>query len=398
MRFLLPSPLLLLASLAAAQDFAREAIEMVPGLTRDQRNVLYGVHARQEQIDKRMKENPPKEEAEKLLAERQGGMGGLDAAQWKRLVSIPRGPLREERYSHMVVLEVAPALERLVAATDAAQAVVAAQREQLLKGLEDRVMRARIESTCGEQQRQIERRFWRAAWYTLTPDQMRAARELFSPRYREYPDVQQQLRLLPEVTPSQSMRFRAIFAETDSENAADVAEVTRIGAELRDSKLAPEKRGELNKANGAAYGRINGRYEVQVEAVRRALTKEQLDALHARPPYLGPGELGQAPWEFAREMRLSPEQAARVKQIEAESGTARRGMQPPDMGMMMAEIGAESPQMMAVETARMGARSKVIDHFREAGHVVFAEVLTPAQVCDWVVVPEGDGPSGKSVK
>ena len=389
-----PVPLLLLAAAASAQDFAREAIEMVPGLTREQRNKLYGVYGRQEQIDKRLRENPPKEEAEKLLAERARGLGGtgLDAAQQKRLLSIPRGPLREERYAHMVILEVAPNLERLVAATDAAQAVVAAQREQLLKGLEDKVMRARIDSTCGEQQRQIERRFWRVAWYALTPEQMRAARELFSPRYRQYPDLPQQLQLLPDVTPSQSMRFRAIFAETESENAADLAEVTRIGAELRDPKLSPEKRQELNRANGAAYGRMNERNEAQVEAIRRVLTKEQLDALHARPPYMGPGELGQPPWEFATAVRLSQEQAARVRQLEQESGKARGAMKPPDMGMMMAEIGAESPQMMAVETARQGARSKVIDHFREVGRVAFAEVLTPTQVCDWVVAPDGPGP------
>jgi len=125
-RFLLPAPLLLLATLATAQDFARESIEMMPGLTREQRNALYRVYGRQEQIDRRLKENPPKEEAEKLRAERAGGLGGtgLDAAVIKRLVSIPRGPLREERYSHLVVLEVAPNLDRLVAATDAAQAVV----------------------------------------------------------------------------------------------------------------------------------------------------------------------------------------------------------------------------------------------------------------------------------
>ena len=41
MRFLLPAPLLLLASLCAAQDFARESIEMMPGLTQDQRATLY---------------------------------------------------------------------------------------------------------------------------------------------------------------------------------------------------------------------------------------------------------------------------------------------------------------------------------------------------------------------
>lgn len=372
-----------------AQDFTREAIEMMPGLTREQRNKLHGLYGRQEQIANRLKQNPPKEEADRLLAEKAGGLGGtgLDAAQQKRLLSIPRGPLREERYARMVVLEVAPNLDRLVAATDAAQAVVAAQREALLRGLEDQVMRARIDSTCGEQQRQIERRFWRVAWYSLSPDQMRAARELFSPRYRQHPDLPQQLQLLPDLTPSQSVRLRSLFAETESENAADQAEVRRIGVELRDPKLLPEKRQELNRANGAAYGRMNERNEAQVEAIRVVLTKEQLDALHTRPPYLNPGELGQPPWELLREFRTSPEQEARLKQLADESEKARRGMQPPDMGMMMAEIGAESPQMMAVETARMGSRSKVIDHFREIGRVVFAEVLTPTQVCDWVVAP-----------
>ncbi len=384
-----PVPLLFLAAAASAQDFARESIEMMPNLTRDQRNSLYRVYGRQEQIDRRLKENPPKEEADKLLAEKTGGLGGtgLDAAQMKRLLSMPRGPMREERYSHMVVLEVAPNLDRLVAATDAAQAVVAAQREALLRGLEDQIMRARIESTCGEQQRQIERRFWRVAWHAMTPDPMRAARELFSPRYRQYPDLPQQLQMLPGLSASQSVKLRSLFAETESENAADQAEVRRIAAELREPALTQEKRGELNRANGAAYGRMEQRNNALTESVRATLTPAQLDALHARPPYLGPGELGQPPWELVREMRLSPEQAARLKQIEQESGKARGGMQPPDMGAMMAEIGPESPQMMAVETARLGARVKVVDHFRDVGRVVFVEVLTPAQMCDWVVAP-----------
>jgi len=65
----------------------------------------------------------------------------------------------------------------------------------------------------------------------------------------------------------------------------------------------------------------------------------------------------------------------------------RGGIRAPDMGMMMQEIGAESPQMMAVETARQGVRAQIFDHFREVGRVVFLEVLAPAQVCDWVVAP-----------
>ncbi len=384
-----PGPLLLLAAAAAAQDFARESIEMMPGLGQDQKAKLLRLHARQEQIEKRLKEKPPKEEADKLLAERSGGPGGsgLEEAQWKRLVAMPRGALREERYAHMVALEVAPSLDRIVAAADAAQAVVVAQREQLLKGLEDRIVRARVESTCGEQQRAIERRFWRVAWHLMTPDEMRRARELFSPRYQQYPDLPQQLQTLPGLTASQSQRIRSLFAETESENAADQAEVRRIAVALREPGLKQEDRNALHRANGAAYGRMGKRNNALTDALRATLTKEQRDALHARPPYLNPGELQQPPWQFARELRLSPEQDARLKRIEQESNKERGGIKAPDMGMMMQEIGAESPQMMAVETARQGVRAQVFDHFHGVGRVVFGEVLTPAQVCDWIVAP-----------
>jgi hypothetical protein len=163
--------------------------------------------------------------------------------------------------------------------------------------------------------------------------------------------------------------------------------VRRIAALLRDPALPQEERSAFQRANGAAHGRMKQRNNALTEAVRATLTKVQLDALHARPPHMNAGELGQPPWELVREMRLSPEQAARLKQVEQESGKARGAMQPPDMGSMMAEIGPESPQMMAVETARLGARVKVVDHFRDVGRVIFTEILTPSQACDWVVAP-----------
>jgi len=384
-----PVPLLLLAAAAFAQDFARESIEMMPGLTQDQRAKLYRLYGRQEQIEKRLKAKPPKEEADKLLAEKSGGLGGtgLDAAQIRRLVSMPRGPLRQERYAHMVVLEVAPNLDRFVAATDAAQSVVAAQHERLMKGLEDKTMRARVESTCDEQQRQIERRFWHVVWHLMTPEQMRAARELFPPRYQQYPDLPQQLQTLPGLTASQSVRIKSLFAETESENAADQAEVRRIAVELRAPGLKQEDRNALNRANGEAYGRMGARNNALTESIRGVLTKEQVDALHARPPYLGPGELQQPPWGLFGDMRLSPEQTEKLKRIDRESGKERAGIKPPDMGMMMAEIGAESPQMMAVEAARQEVRGQIFDLFRETGRAVFTEVLTPTQVCDWIVAP-----------
>jgi hypothetical protein len=386
---LLPAPLLLLASLAVAQDFARESIEMMPGLTQDQRAALVRVCARQEQIEKRLKQNPPKEEAEKLRKEKSGGLGGtgLTPEQVQRLVAMPRGPLRFERYAHMVVLEVAPALDRYVAAADAAQAVIAAQRERLLQGLDDKVMRARIESTCGDQTRAIERRFWRVAWHLMTPEQMRAAHELFPPRYQQYPDLPQQLQTLPDLTASQSVRIRSLFAEAESENAADQAEVRRIATELHNPALKQEEKNALYRSNGAAYGRMGQRNNAMVDAIHALLTKEQLDALHARPPYLGPGEFLQPPWNLVGDLRLTPGQEAALKKIEQESNKERGEIKMPNMAMMMQEIGAESPQMMAVEAARQGVRGQIADVYRETGKKVFTEVLTPTQACDWIVGP-----------
>jgi hypothetical protein len=57
------------------------------------------------------------------------------------------------------------------------------------------------------------------------------------------------------------------------------------------------------------------------------------------------------------------------------------------MGTMMSEIGPESPQMMAVETARQGARGRLAEALRDAGRTLFAGILTPEQACAWVVAP-----------
>jgi hypothetical protein len=387
---------LLLAAAAHTQEFARESIAMMPGLAPEQREALHRLHGRLGALEKRMKEAP--KEAEKLRAEAEGawGIAGLDEAQRRRLVAMPRGPLREERYNHGVLLE-APALSegqralllRIVAAADAAQATAVAQREHLLKGLDDTVMKARIQATCDQQQREVERRFWRVAYYVLGPEQMRAVRELFSPRYRNYPELLQQLQTLPELSPSQSVRLRSLFAELESENAADQAEVRRIAVLLRDPQLPQDERAALHQANGAAYQRMEVRNTAHLEAVRGTLTAAQLGALHARPPVLNLGEILQSPLDLVRELRLSPEQAARVQQLEQEIKKARGalGAAEREMGTMMSEIGPESPQMMAVESARQGARGQLAEDFRAAGQTLFAGILTPEQACAWIVAP-----------
>jgi hypothetical protein len=313
---------------------------------------------------------------------------------------MPRGVLREQRYNHGVLLEVEglttgqrALLESLVTAADAAQGAITAQKQHLVRGLEeaDKTLRRHLTSTCDQQCREIERRFWRAAYYALTPAQMREARGLFSPRYSYVPDQRRQLYLLPGLAPSQAGRIRALFAELDSEIAADNAARNQIRAQLRDRALPREQRAELQR-RGAEAGRRAGEIQRRTQAaIRELLTPEQQDAYRALPPRLNVGDRTRAPWEIADAMRLRPEQAARVRTLQTEVKRARRETQKAhkeDMAdLREAGLGPESPQMMMMEMARQDVQGRVTEERRRVGHLLLVEVLDPRQVAAWIVAP-----------
>ena len=204
--------LALLAPAAWAQGvpFDRTAIAMLPGIEAPLRNRLNQIHGatmkevgrvqkRLGQIDAQLEKKPTKAlQAERATLqgrvselyrqlERRTREAGLGEEQIERLERMPRGVLREERYNHGVLLEVEglsddqrALLEILVTSADAAEAAITAQKEHLVRGLgkEDKALRRQLASTCDQQCREIERRFWRAAYYALTPDQMRASHNL----------------------------------------------------------------------------------------------------------------------------------------------------------------------------------------------------------------------------
>ena len=418
---------LVLAVLAHAAPFDRSSIAMMPGLDRQERNALnraHGVAAREEArvykritaIDARLEKRPAKQEAQKLSGERKvlearikaihGKLerdalaAGLTADQFARLTAMPRGKLREERYNHSVVLEAEnlsvqqqALLRTLVAATNAAQSASLAQHEYLVKGFDkaDKIMRRRIDATCSSQRRDIERRFWRAVYYALTPKQMRGVRALLSPRYSGIPELRRQLYLLPDVSPSQATRIQARFTECESENAADQAEVRRIRMALKDKSISKEQRSQLYQRNGAAYARIGELNQARRAAVRATLTPAQRDALDAIPPRLNIGERSRAPWEVLRFIKVRPEQRVRITALQKQSGKTRRDINKASRAeqadLMGAGVGPESPQMMTMEMARQGARGETIAHYRELGRRLFVEILEPNQVAGWVVAP-----------
>ncbi len=421
--------LLLLGSTAWAQavPFDRTGIAMLPGVENPVRSKLNGIFAatmkeagktrkRMAQIDAQLKKKPDAKKAKALRAERaqlekrvpalyrqleqRSREAGLSEEQLARLKRMPRGVLREERYNHGVLLEVADLtdgqrtlLESMITAADAAQSAVTAQKQHLVRGIEEenKTLRRHLTSTCDQQCREIERRFWRAAYYTLTPAQMRAARGLLSPRYAAVPEYRRQFYLLPDMTPSQANRIRALFSELDSEVAADNAEMNRIRARLRDKKLPHAERTALYRRSAAAGRRVGEVTRRTHAAVREILTPAQRDAFHALPPRLNIGDRGRAPWEVLGAMRLRPEQQARVRALQGEEKSARRAArkaQNADVAdLKEAGLGPESPQMMMMEMAQQDTRGRLAEERRRVGHLLFVEVLDPGQVAGWIVAP-----------
>jgi hypothetical protein len=419
--------LLLLAATAYAQPVVRTSIDMMPGLEPDQRAKLYRAfyaaqgeanrtNGRIKQIDAALKKKPAKAEAQKLSKERAalqkripgiyGRMfgkfrdAGLDDRGIARIRRMPRGALREERYNHSVVLE-APGLtdaqrtllERCVASIEAAQRALGAQHKFLSGSMKeaDKTLRRQVNGAFYNAKQQMEKRFWQVMYYALTPGQMVATRKLFSPRYRYIPQLEQQMYLLPGMTPSQANRVRALFREHESEVVADQAAQKRLNQRLRDKKLAKSAREALQaevRACNARLGKLNADFR---DALIEALSEDQLAALRSVPPMMNVGDRYQGIRRALQAMKLDPEQTRKVtvirRQVEKRTREIRQESNSAMGTMMGAELGPESPQQMTMQMMQRQGSSRSMDLVRANGHTVITEILRPRQVTDWIVAP-----------
>lgn len=425
MRILLP--LLVVAAAVHAQPVVRTSIDMMPGLEQPARGKLYRafygaqgqvnrINQRLRQIAAALKKKPAPPEAQKLRAERASLQkripplyaemfkrfreAGLDAAAIQRLRRMPRGVLHQERYNHGVVLE-APDLtaaqraliERCVASVDAAQRILHVQHKYLggvMKEL-DPTLRRQFDGSFYNQRQQMERRFWKMIYYALTPKQMVAVRALLSNRYRNIPQLDQQMYLLPGMSASQANRIRARFTEHESEVAADRAEQRRLSRKLRDKSLSKPDRQkfqvEVRDCNQRLYA-LNARFR---DDLRAAVSTDQLEALRSLAPMMNVGERYQGLRPILQQMSLDPAQSRTVAEM-------RRAMQKEQRkirseagremaGMRGADLGPESPQQMTMQMAQRRATSKSLAMVRARGRRVLLEVLEPDQVVNWVIAP-----------
>jgi len=426
MRILLS--LLLAAAAAWAQPVERSQIDMLPGVEQGQRSKLhrayYGAqgrinraNGRIRQLDAALKKRPKPDERKKFTAEkaklqkrrrdlyRQMFAGfrkaGLTEPQIKRMQNIPTGALREERYNHSVILE-APELSGkqrellalLVASVDAAQRALHVQHRYLQGTLKDAepIIKSQFNSAFYNQKSQMERRLWRVVYYTLTPGQMVAVRKLFSPRYRNLPQLEQQMYLLPEMSPSQAARVRALFREFESERTADQAAVRRLSKEVRGKGLSKPQRQKMQQEIRACQGRVGKLSRGFRDALIAVLKEDQLNALRARAPMLNTGDYYQGLRRPIGEMKPTGAQNRAIAQIRKEIQQQQRGSRR-DLNNAMgklrgADLGPDSPQAMTMQMMQRNMGARNLAYVRAGGHRVILEVLTQQQVTNWVVAPK----------
>ena len=416
------------AAAVRAQPVARSQIDMLPGVEQDQRSKLYRAYygaqgridsasRRIRDIDAALRKRPKSDQRKQLTAERaklREGLrklfkqmfsgfrkAGLDEAQIKRMQNIPTGALREERYNHSVVLE-APKLSgeqrglltRMVASVDAAQRALHVQQRYLQSTLKqaDPLLKRQFNSAFFNQKSRMERRFWRMVYYALHPYQMVAVRKLFSPRYRSIPQLEQQIYLLPLMSPSQAARIRALFREHESEITADRAAVRRLSREVRQKGLAKEQRDKMQGEIRACQGRM-GRLNLGFrDAIIAVLTEKQRDALRARAPLLNTGDYNQGLRRQIGEMQPTGIQNLAIAQIRKEVQRQQRGsrreLDDATGKLRGADLGPDSPQAMTMRMMQRNMGARNLAFIRAAGRRVILEVLTRQQVTNWVVAPK----------
>jgi len=422
---------LLLATLAFAQDrkpipiqFDNGSIDLMPGLSNPQRyqlkqwlagpfRRLTQVDGQLRKIDESLRAERDKDKRAKLVAERKTLDGqrekiradgraqfdkiGLAPGQIDRLNAIPRGELRQERYNHRVMLE-APGLtakqaelvRACVASADSAQLTLALQRRDIKRNLadQDEKVRNRVAADLYNRIRAVEKRFWVAMYYVLSPEQMRATRALRSPAYQQVGDHRNHLYMLPDVSSTQAGRINSLLNELSSETAADDAVIRALRRQLDQKGLDAAERKEMQAQLNEAYGRRGRIYTENYAAIRELMTDAQEQAWNAIPPQLSGGDIGRGVMQNLEGIPLRPDQAAQLRALDAEAEREIRKQQAEvreaTKDLRESGMGADSPQMMMMSTMQRGAQGDRARVLRDLGRRYCEQVFDAEQLATWL--------------
>ncbi|MHC4450942.1 MAG: hypothetical protein ACYS0E_12525 [Planctomycetota bacterium] len=421
---------LLIAAFVHAQQkpipihFDNGSIDIMPGLSNPQRyqlkNWLRGpfkkftdAERRQAKIGEELRREKNKDKRAKLVAERkklQAGREqlrkngraqldkiGLKPDQIARLNKIPKGELRRERYNHAVMLE-APGLtptqtslvRACLAATDSAQLTLALQRRDVKRNLadQDEKVRRRVSGDLNNRIRAVEKRFWVAMYYVLTPEQMRATKKIRSPRYQRVGDQRNHLYMLPGLSTIQASRINSLLNELQSETAADDAVIRTLRRKMGQKGLDGAERKELQNQLNDAYRRRGKIYSENYQAVRDLMSDEQEQAWASIPPQLAGGDVGRGVMQNLNGIVLRRPQGASMRKMSTESQRAiqakQRTMREQTKELRESGMGSDSPQMMMMSSMQRGVQGDRARIMRQLGHRYCTEIFEPEQLATWL--------------
>lgn len=318
---------------------------------------------------------------------------------------VPRGPRRQHRYAHKLVLTVTglegnpkrlALMRQVVHGLDGAQLALMFQQSALRTAIRKskaphkdptRVARQQMISALNAQIYRMEHRFWMLVDYMLDQKHRQALRVMLPQQLKRVRDPLGHALRLPGITPSQGARIKALVAELTSEATADQAEVRRYQRAMRNRGLSWPQRKKLRDEMRVVQLRLAKLTRRIILAGRKVLTPGQQAVFAAIPPMISPRERGFQIRRIVQGMSFSLEQRTKIHALQRRSQAARRTFYS-ELGrvrMMGQNFGPDSPQQMSMQMMRMGLEAEARTVTYRAARELFLKVLTPQQIVAWLV-------------
>jgi hypothetical protein len=375
---------LLLSAFVDAAPITADKLGLIPGLWRWERRALVA------EVTPLLQKGEDIRPA--LLAAK------VNPAVVKRLAEVDSGPLLVERYAHGLVFlakgltpQQKALFERVVPATETAQRALWKHREKLAAAATDPTIRKQVTQSHDVQIRQIEKRFWRVVAYVLGVEQRASIKRLYPHTYSSPPDIVTHVYQLPKLSAGQAGRVRALVTEYTSETAADSAANVLVHARLADPKLPAAERTRLQAEAEKIGDRVARVLKAIIEESNSIFTREQIVLIDALVPMLTTRDRAIHPGDLLKGIVLRPEQATRAHELGRELAQTYRETQKrlqSKLGQMEAAgLGSDSPQSMMMQGMRANTHAEHVAAMDAVAREILLDVLSPAQVADWVVAP-----------
>lgn len=270
---------------------------------------------------------------------------------------------------------------RLIPATEGALLALLRHRERLPESAD--ALRGLVDTQIAE----IRIRFWRVLDASLDLEHRIQLRRRLPGAVAKPVDLLGHVFLLPDLTPSQRARLKALLVRIEAESGPDTATVQRVVRRLAAPDVDAKERRELEKARQAAEHRgLVRALELRRDGLA-ILTPQQAAELDGLPPYLSAqarvGDLEQDLANFDWRPAQKPTLGAFLKR---HGGLKGRMVQQLGIAELKARAaGPDGPALEAVEMMRHEAYAEVLESARGAVRELFTEVLDQDQVIRWVV-------------